>query len=124
MTLSSAFGATITKCGSRPPMGWLMAFSRPSQKRPPFRSLNSKRGKKGLMNTSIKDSENELEIIYSPGEKIERRALGLPACEPAPTGIIKRLPKGRPLAHKTAIKAPDVLNEACEYGSAFTRGLR
>ena len=25
---------------------------------------------------------------------------------------------------KTAIKAPKVLNEACEYGSAFTRGLR
>jgi enamine deaminase RidA (YjgF/YER057c/UK114 family) len=25
---------------------------------------------------------------------------------------------------KTAIKAPQALNEACEYGSAFTRGLR
>jgi 2-iminobutanoate/2-iminopropanoate deaminase len=76
------------------------------------------------MNTSIKDSQHELDIIYSSGEKIERRALGLPACEPAPTGIIKRLPKGRSVVRKTAIKAPDVLNEACEYGSAFTRGLR
>jgi len=65
-----------------------------------------------------------LRRLTGPGEKIERRALGLPACEPAPTGIIKRLPKGRSLAKKTAIKAPEALNEACEYGSAFTRGLR
>jgi len=78
------------------------------------------------MNITAKHSANELaeRTVYSPGEKIERRALGLPACEPAPTGIIKRLPKGRSLAKKTAIKAPEALNEACEYGSAFTRGLR
>jgi 2-iminobutanoate/2-iminopropanoate deaminase len=57
-------------------------------------------------------------------EKIERRALGLPACEPAPTGLIKRLPRGRTPVKKTAIKVPKVLNEACDYGSAFTRGLR
>jgi 2-iminobutanoate/2-iminopropanoate deaminase len=57
-------------------------------------------------------------------EKIERRALGLPACEPAPTGLIKRLPRGRTPVKKAAIKAPEVLNEACDYGSAFTRGLR
>ena len=61
---------------------------------------------------------------YTDGEKIERRALGLPACEPAPTGLIKRLPKGRMPVTKTAIKAPKVLNEARDYGSAFTRGLR
>jgi enamine deaminase RidA (YjgF/YER057c/UK114 family) len=61
---------------------------------------------------------------YTEGEKAERRALGLPACEPAPTGLIKRLPKGRTPAKKSAIKAPKVLNEACDYGSAFTRGLR
>jgi 2-iminobutanoate/2-iminopropanoate deaminase len=60
---------------------------------------------------------------YTGGEKIERSALGLPACEPAPTGLIKR-PAGHPVVKKLAITAPDVLNEACEYGSAFTRGLR
>jgi 2-iminobutanoate/2-iminopropanoate deaminase len=61
---------------------------------------------------------------YTDAEKIERRALGLPACEPAPTGLIKRLPPGRMAVKKAAIKAPKVLNEACDYGSAFTRGLR
>lgn len=78
------------------------------------------------MNTTAKSPVNHLDdkIVYSPGEKIERRALGLPPCEPAPTGILKRLPKGRALVEKTAIKAPAALNEACEYGSAFTRGLR
>jgi len=63
-------------------------------------------------------------IVYTDAEKIERRALGLPACEPAPTGLIKRLPQGRVPVKKAAIKAPKVLNEASEYGSAFTRGLR
>jgi enamine deaminase RidA (YjgF/YER057c/UK114 family) len=61
---------------------------------------------------------------YTDGEKIERRALGLPACEPAPSGLIKRLPTGRMPVTKTAITAPKVLNEARDYGSAFTRGLR
>ncbi len=61
---------------------------------------------------------------YTDGEKIERGALGLPACEPAPNGLIKQLPKGRQLLRKAAIKAPDVLNEASEYGSSFSRGLR
>ncbi len=63
-------------------------------------------------------------IIYSDAEKIERRALGLPACEPAPDGIIKSLPKGRRGVSKKAIRAPRVLNEAPEYGAAFPRGLR
>ena len=62
--------------------------------------------------------------VYTDAEKIERRALGLPACEPAPTGLIKRLPKGRTPVKKTAISSPAVLNEASQYGSAFTRGLR
>jgi 2-iminobutanoate/2-iminopropanoate deaminase len=61
---------------------------------------------------------------YINAEKIERRALGLPACEPAPTGLIKRVPRGRTPVKKTAITAPKVLNEARDYGSAFTRGLR
>src|SRR5215471_13982842 len=62
--------------------------------------------------------------FYSDAEKIERRALGLPACEPAPMGLIKRLPKGRKPIKKAAIRAPQVLNEASQYGSAFVRGLR
>jgi enamine deaminase RidA (YjgF/YER057c/UK114 family) len=61
---------------------------------------------------------------YTDGEKIARAALGLPACEPAPSGLIKRLPEGRQPVRKSAIKVPDVLNEASEYGSAFSRGLR
>jgi len=48
----------------------------------------------------------------------------LPACEPSPAGLIKRLPAGRTPVVRKAISAPEVLNEAPEYGSAFTRGLR
>jgi enamine deaminase RidA (YjgF/YER057c/UK114 family) len=78
------------------------------------------------MNTKETPADHELErdIAYSNGEKIERRGLGLPPCEPAPTGIIQRRPKGRPIVSKKAISAPETLNEAPEYGSAFTRGLR
>jgi enamine deaminase RidA (YjgF/YER057c/UK114 family) len=61
---------------------------------------------------------------YSEAEKIERRALRLPLSEPAPAGILKQLPEGRVPVTKTPITAPSVLNEAPEYGSAFTRGLR
>lgn len=63
-------------------------------------------------------------IIYSDAEKAERRALKLPACEPSPASLIKVLPKGRKVVTKSAIKAPAVLNEAPQYGSAFPRGLR
>ena len=63
-------------------------------------------------------------MVYTEAEKIERRALGLPAGEPSPAGLIKKLPKGRTPVTKKAISAPAVLNEAGEYGSAFTRGLR
>ncbi len=78
------------------------------------------------MNTTSSSlpKQESLPVVYSDGEKIERAALGLPACEPAPTGLIKRLPKGRAPVPKKAISAPDVLNEAREYGSAFVRGLR
>jgi enamine deaminase RidA (YjgF/YER057c/UK114 family) len=76
------------------------------------------------MNKASTHLEKQPSTSYSDGEKIERHALGLPACEPAPTGIIRQLPKGRTVVKKTAIEAPDVLNEAREYGSAFTRGLR
>ncbi len=73
--------------------------------------------------TALRKQETA-QTAYTDGEKIERSALGLPACEPAPTGLIKRLPKGRTPVKRKAIAAPDVLNEAREYGSAFVRGLR
>jgi 2-iminobutanoate/2-iminopropanoate deaminase len=78
------------------------------------------------MNTTSTSRPNQEKpsLVYTDGEKIERGALGLPACEPAPTGLINRLPKGRAPVKKSAIKAPDVLNDASDYGSAFTRGLR
>ena len=63
-------------------------------------------------------------VNYSAAEKLERSALGLPACEPAPTGILAPADAGRPAVPKTAICAPTVLNEAPEYGSAFSRGQR
>ncbi len=74
--------------------------------------------------TTHLEKDAERKIYYSEAEKIERRALGLPPAEPAPAGLIKELPQGRKPVSKQAIKAPEVLNEASEYGSAFTRGLR
>lgn len=34
------------------------------------------------------DRDVERNILYTEAEKIERRALGLPACEPSPAGLI------------------------------------
>jgi enamine deaminase RidA (YjgF/YER057c/UK114 family) len=68
--------------------------------------------------------EPDRALVYTEAEKSERRALGLPPGETAPAGILCRLPKGRSLAKRKAIRAPEVLNEAFAYGSAFTRGLR
>lgn len=72
------------------------------------------------------DSEPTIEpaVKYTDAEKLERRALGLPACESAPSGLIKTELTGRPVVRKKAICAPSVLNEAPDYGSAFSRGLR
>jgi 2-iminobutanoate/2-iminopropanoate deaminase len=70
------------------------------------------------------DQDADRGIYYTEAERIERRALGLPPCEPAPAGMLKRLPKGRVPVGKKAISNPLVLNEASDYGSAFTRGLR
>ena len=75
-------------------------------------------------NVIIPGSEADRLIAYSDAEKIERRTLGLPPCEPAPGGIIKQVPKGRKVVSKKAITEPKVLNEASDYGSAFVRGLR
>jgi len=75
-------------------------------------------------NFIIPGSQLDRVIQYSDAEKMERHALGLPACEPAPRGLIKKLPKGRKLVSKKIITEPKVLNEASEYGAAFVRGLR
>ncbi len=64
---------------------------------------------------------------YSEAEQAERRMLGLPPDAPAPYGLIDELPGlGRPVVRKRAIRAPGVLNEACDYPQpvAFSRGLR
>ncbi len=70
------------------------------------------------------EKDAERGIYYTEAERIERRALGLPPCETAPAGLLRKLPKGRTPVSKKAISAPIVLNEAGQYGSAFTRGLR
>lgn len=75
-------------------------------------------------NFVIPGTEANRQIVYSEAEKIERLALGLPPCEPAPAGIIRKLPKGRKLVSMKAITEPKVLNEASDYGAAFVRGLR
>src|SRR5690349_14913652 len=77
-----------------------------------------------MNSTTHSESELEIQAHYSEAEKIERRALGLPASEPAPAAIIQQPRKGHVLVKKKAICVPDVLNEAPEYGSAFSRGLR
>jgi len=66
----------------------------------------------------------EPQIIYSEAEKAERRALGLPPSEPSPPGILRPTGLKPSRVRKRAISAPEVLNEASKYGSAFTRGLR
>lgn len=69
--------------------------------------------------------ELESPMTYTEAEKAERIALGLPACEPSPAGLLAPIaPKQPGLIKKRIISAPDVLNEADEYGSAFPRGLR
>lgn len=82
---------------------------------------------------SLKDSPSAIPTlpsiepipIYSGGEQAERRALGLSACEPAlPGSLAQASGSNHSPIRKRAISAPQVLNEACAYGSAFTRGLR
>lgn len=68
--------------------------------------------------------ESDCGVAYSEAEKAERRALKLPACEPSPASLLRSLPKNRAVIPKRAIRAPAVLNEAPQYGSAFPRGLR
>lgn len=70
------------------------------------------------------DRDVERNILYTEAEARERRALGLPAREPSPAGLIGNSSKPLGPIHKQAITAPSVLNEASAYGSAFVRGLR
>jgi 2-iminobutanoate/2-iminopropanoate deaminase len=60
---------------------------------------------------------------YSEAEKAERRALGLPPSEPSPPGILRPAALRPSSVRKRAICAPEALNEAAKYGSAFSRGL-
>ena len=64
------------------------------------------------------------QVSYTEAEKAERRALGLPPSEPSPPSILRPAGLKRPAIRKRAICAPEVLNEAANYGSAFSRGLR
>ena len=62
----------------------------------------------------------------SPGARAELRALGLLEGEEVPgprVGGLDPVPS-RPAIVKRAISAPEVLNEAYDYGSSFTRGMR
>jgi 2-iminobutanoate/2-iminopropanoate deaminase len=70
------------------------------------------------------DVDADRNLSYSEAERLERSTLDLPACEPSPTGLIKKMPQGRNPIPRKAITARDVLNEAPDYGSAFPRGLR
>ncbi len=76
-----------------------------------------------LITTQL-ERDAERNVLYTEAEARERRALGLPAREPSPAGLIKAARNGNNPIRKKAISAPVVLNEASEYGSAFTRGLR
>ena len=75
------------------------------------------------MNNSLIHPNGHL-IEYTPGERHERCALGLPIDEPSPTGILRRSDADSPLIKRRTLVAPRVLNEAPAYGSAFCRGLR
>ena len=95
-----------------------------------FRSCNSQKPEQ-IKRPKMKqfdpqtDLETEPRLVYSEAEKVERRALGLPPCEPSPVGILRPAQTGPSKSiRKRVISATDVLNEAADYGSAFTRGLR
>jgi enamine deaminase RidA (YjgF/YER057c/UK114 family) len=67
----------------------------------------------------------DIDPAWSRAEILERQALGLPRDDTALPGSISPIAIPRPAAiRRRAICAPDVLNEASEYGSAFPRGLR
>jgi enamine deaminase RidA (YjgF/YER057c/UK114 family) len=74
---------------------------------------------------SIMETTLSSDPLYSPAERFERAALGLPQDEEALAGSLQPAGTNRKTEiQRRAICAPEVLNEASEYGSAFTRGLR
>lgn len=85
-----------------------------ASKIPHHRRVNQKR-------LSYKQSQRS---AYSEAERTERMALGLPGDRPAPPSILSGSRPNGSLIKKRAICAPEVLNEASAYGSAFSRGLR
>jgi 2-iminobutanoate/2-iminopropanoate deaminase len=91
-----------------------------------FAGLKTTRAKKTTRRTKAISLKHRIHSKAGRGEaeQNERRALGLPAERPAPAGLLKHRSGGRGSLTKTAICAPQVLNEAPEYGSAFSRGLR
>ena len=75
------------------------------------------------MNSSFANQIDPV-ISYSAAERQERSALGLPVDEQSPAGILRQTSGGiRPIPKRTLV-APQVLNEAPAYGSAFCRGTR
>jgi enamine deaminase RidA (YjgF/YER057c/UK114 family) len=79
------------------------------------------------MSQVITNRELEIErgARYSEAVQIERHALGLPPFTSAPASVLKRAEApGSAAVKKRAICAPAVLNEALDYSSAFSRGLR
>ncbi len=60
----------------------------------------------------------------SAGEAEEMRALGVGPGALQDDARLPRHPVGRPVVRRRAVCAPDVLNEATDYASAFSRGLR
>ena len=75
-----------------------------------------------MKNSFVNPIEHVIE--YTAAERHERCALGLPVDEPSPAGILRRDPAGSRPIPKRRLVAPQVLNEAPAYGSAFCRGMR
>ena len=75
------------------------------------------------MNSSSTNSVERV-INYTAAEKRERLALGLPVAEQSPAGILRRKHAGSRPIPKQILTAPQILNEAPAYGSAFCRGMR
>jgi enamine deaminase RidA (YjgF/YER057c/UK114 family) len=88
-------------------------------------TTQTEKSKQRIEHAPISRALNEVDGIGSTGaERAERLALGLPARSRA---VGRSLAGENPTSltiRKRAIRAPHVLNEASDYGSAFTRGLR
>ena len=92
---------------------------------PALTSLPKRKRTQALVPVAIGADPSPSIVGRTEGEQAERSALGLSAASPAPAGSLggKCGTNHSPL-RKRAISAPQVLNEATAYGSAFARGLR